>query len=117
MQPSPHIATAPPLANSYACGRCGQQGADHFARGKAPMHRQCAGLGPDTLPWPWLLLAYGVAGTIGWTLIGALLASLPYYLWRSEYPQRAKRYNRHVWIAFGISCLLIFGSCALRAKS
>ena len=41
--------------------------------------------------------------------VGALLASIPYYVWRGSYPNRAKTYNRHVWIAFGISCVLWIG--------
>jgi hypothetical protein len=79
------------------------------------MHRACAGLGPDVLPWPWLLLAYGVAIPFGCTFIGAVLASIPYYLWKTDYPLRAKRYNRHVWIAFGLSCLLWIGWIGLNA--
>lgn len=70
------------------------------------MHRACAGLDPDELAWPWLILAYGVAAPFGCTIFGALLASIPYYAWRSKYPLRAKAYNRHVWFAFGISCVL-----------
>jgi hypothetical protein len=33
----------------------------------------------------------------------------------TNYPLRARRYNRHVWIAFGISCLLWIGMFALSA--
>jgi|GEM_PF-2994396 len=73
------------------------------------MHRPCAGLGPDVLPWPWLILAYGVAVPLGCSFLGAVMASIPYYVWRAKYPQRAKQYNRHVWIAFAISCLLYGG--------
>jgi hypothetical protein len=79
------------------------------------MHRACAGLGPDELAWPWLLLAYGIAIPLGCTFLGALMASLPYYIWKTNYPLRAQRYNRHVWIAFGISCLLWIGMFALLA--
>jgi len=94
-----------PLA-AYPCGGCGRPGADYFPRGTAPMHRACANLGPDVLPWPWLLLAYGVVLPFGCTFIGALLASIPYYVWRNEYPLKAKAYNRHVWIAFACSAAL-----------
>jgi len=75
----------------------------------------CAGLGPDTLAWPWLLLAYSVVVPFGCTFIGAVLASIPYYLWRGKYPLRAKRYNLHVWIGFAISCALWGGLYALGA--
>ena len=74
-----------------------------------PMHRACAGLGPDLLAWPWLLLAYSLVVPFGCTLLGALLASIPFYVWRAQYPVRAKTYNRHVWIAFAISCVLWLG--------
>ena len=114
--PNPYAAPvaygAAPGAN-YPCARCGQLGADYFAAGQPPMHRACVGLGPDTLAWPWLLLAYSVVVPFGCTFIGALLASIPYYVWRGQYPQRAKRYNRHVWIAFAISCALWIGVYAL----
>lgn len=92
----------------YPCARCGSAGADYFPPGAAPMHRPCAGLGPDVLPWPWLILAYSLAVVpyLGCTFIGALLVSSPYYVWRAKYPLRAKNYNRHVWIAFGVGCLI-----------
>ena len=111
---------APPGQPSYAqagypCVRCGHPGADHFVRPSGPMHRPCAGLGPDVLAWPWLLLAYSVVVPFGCTIFGALLASLPYYVWKTNYPLRAKTYNRHVWIGFGISCLLWLGWGALSA--
>jgi len=107
-QPNMYAASAAawPAQMGYPCARCGAPGADYFASGAAPMHRACAGLGPDVLPWPWLILAYSVAVPFGCTFIGALMASIPYYLWRAKYPLRAKTYNRHVWIAFGISCLI-----------
>jgi hypothetical protein len=101
--PAP-VSFPPPAASdgySYTCASCGRPGADHFPPGAPPLHRACAGLGPDVLAWPWLLLAYGVAGPFGCTLIGAVLASIPYYVWRKDYPRRAKQYNMHVWIAFG----------------
>ena len=66
-----------------------------------------------TLAWPWLLLAYSLVVPLGCTFIGALLASIPYYVWRGKYPVRAKTYNRHVWIAFAISCVLWVGIYAL----
>lgn len=100
--PAPVSFPPPALSDEYsnACASCGRPGADHFPPGAAPVHRACAGLGPDELAWPWLLLAYGVAVPFGCTLVGAVLASIPYYLWRKDYPRRAKRYNMHVWIAF-----------------
>jgi hypothetical protein len=79
------------------------------------MHRPCAGLGPDVLDWPWLLLAYSVVVPIGCTLVGAVIASIPYYIWRRDYPVRARTYNLHVWIAFGLSCLMWVGLFALMA--
>jgi hypothetical protein len=97
----------------YPCARCGQPGADYFPAGLPPTHRTCAGLGPDTLPWPWLLLAYSIVVPCGCTLIGALVGSIPYYVWRSSYPIRARTYNRHVWIAFAISCVLWIGLYAM----
>jgi hypothetical protein len=71
-----------------------------------PTHRACVGLGPDTLSAGWIAFAYVFTILVGWTFLGALLASLPYYQWRRTYPEKAKRYNRHVWIAFGISLAL-----------
>lgn len=105
--PAP-VSFAPPAMSdeeAYVCASCGRAGPDHFPSGGQPLHRACAGLGPDVLAWQWLLLAYGVAGPFGCTLIGAVLASIPYYLWRKDYPKRAKRYNRHVWIAFACGFL------------
>ena len=80
-----------------------------------PQHRPCAGLGPDELAWPWLLLAYGMTIPFGCTFLGAVVASIPYYVWKTNYPNKAKRYNRHVWIGFGLSCLLWIGFGALSA--
>lgn len=89
----------------YACSACGRGGADHFPPGGKPLHRACAGLAPDELAWPWLLFAYGVVLPFGCSLVGAIIASIPYYVWRKDYPLRAKAYNRHVWFGF-------FGSIA-----
>lgn len=105
----PTMAAAPA---GYPCARCGAIGADFFPADAAPMHRACAGLGPDVLAWPWLILAYSVTIPFGCSFFGALLASIPYYVWRAKYPLRAKSYNRHVWIAFGVSCLF-WGSLAV----
>jgi hypothetical protein len=44
---------------------------------------------------------------MGCTFVGALLVSLPYYLWRRKYPNRARRYMRHVWYAFAIDIGLV----------
>jgi hypothetical protein len=110
---APPAAQPWPAQGSYPCARCGGAGADYFASGQPPLHRACAGLGPDTLAWPWLILAYSITVPFGCTFVGALLASIPYYLWRGKYPARAKRYNRHVWIAFGVSCL-VWGGLVLR---
>jgi hypothetical protein len=93
----------------YPCAACGRYGADYFPAGTGGLHRVCAGLGPDVLAWPWLLLAYSLVVPFGCTMIGAALASIPYYLWRGQYPNRAKAYNRHVWIAFAICCVVWFG--------
>ncbi|HVH47666.1 MAG TPA: hypothetical protein VM925_35265, partial [Labilithrix sp.] len=57
------------------------------------------------LSWPWLILAYAVTVPLGCSLVGAALASIPYYVWRENYPQRAQSYNRHLWFAFSISCV------------
>jgi hypothetical protein len=114
--PNPY---APPTAygmapgTTYPCARCGQYGADYFPAGQPPMHRACAALGPDTLAWPWLLLAYSVVVPLGCTFVGAVLASIPYYVWRGKYPQRARTYNRHVWIGFALSCVLWGGLYAI----
>ena len=73
--PNPYAAPgtyAPAAAATYPCARCGQYGADYFPAGQLPMHRTCAGLGPDTLAWPWLFLAYSVVVPFGCTLIGAV---------------------------------------------
>jgi hypothetical protein len=110
---SPGSYGAGPPPAGYPCARCGQYGADYFPAGQPPVHRTCAGLGPDTLEWPWILLAYALVVPLGCTLLGALLASIPYYIWRGQYPERARAYNRHVWIAFGISCVLWLGFCGL----
>jgi hypothetical protein len=100
-------------APTYPCAMCGRYGADYFQPGAPPMHRICAGVGPDELAWPWLLLAYAVVIPFGCTFVGAGLASIPYYVWRGKYPHKAKTYNRHVWIAFAISCVLWLGFMAL----
>lgn len=71
-----------------------------------PVHRQCAGLGPDTLHWGWIVLAYLWTIPFGCSFIGAVLASIPYYTWKRDYPNKARAYNRHVWIAFAISCVV-----------
>jgi hypothetical protein len=120
MQPSnpyaaPQAYGPPEPGVMYPCSSCGRPGADYFPAGRPPLHRACAGLGPDVLAWPWLLLAYSIVIPFGCTLIGALLASIPYYIWRASYPVRAKTYNRHVWIAFMLSCLLWGGVYALGA--
>ena len=93
--------------------RCGQYGADYFAAGLAPVHRACVGLGPDTFAWPSILEHLLIVTQL--SFIGALLASVPYYVWRGQYPMRAKAYNRHVWIAFAISCVMWIGVWALAA--
>ena len=88
------------------CSRCGQPGPDHTYPNGMPVHRPCAGLGPDTLHPGWIVLAYLITIPLGCSLIGAALASIPYYLWKRDYPNKARAYNRHVWIAFAISCVL-----------
>jgi hypothetical protein len=97
---------SPYATTNYACAVCGAPDADYFPKGGKPLHRHCAGLGPDMLEWPWLLYAYGITVPCGCTLLGAVAASIPYFVWRTQYPQRAKTYNRHVWIAFGCSAVL-----------
>lgn len=97
----------------YPCAKCGKPGADYFVPPSPPAHRACLGLVPDVLSWPWLLVAYSIVVPFGCTFIGALLASLPYYVWKGAYPQSAKIYNMHVWIAFAISCCLWLGLFAL----
>ena len=94
------------------CARCGQPGADLFNGNAPPFHRACNGLGPDganTLTWPWILLAYAVTIPFGCTFIGALIASVPYYTWKNTYPLKAKAYNKHVWIGFGLSVVMWIG--------
>jgi hypothetical protein len=106
--PEQSVSRPPPsLAGhaGYSCVSCGRPGADHFPPGAAPLHRACAGLGPDMLPWPWLIYAYGIVVPFGCTLFGALVATIPYYVWRKDYPLRAKAFNRHVWFGFAGSVL------------
>ena len=67
-----------------------------------PVHRARAGLGPDTLGTGWIVLAYLVTIPLGCSFIGALVASIPYPVWKADYPNKARAYNRHVWIAFAI---------------
>ena len=95
------------------CYRCGAPNPDHFPAGAPPLHRACAGLQPDTLQGHWILLAYLVTVPFGCSFIGAMIASVPYYVWKSDYPLRAARYNRHVWIGFAISCVLYLSLSAL----
>jgi hypothetical protein len=99
----------------YICVSCGHAGADHFPTGGAPLHRACVGLGPDVLPWPWLIYAYGIVIPFGCTLFGALIATIPYYVWKKDYPLRAKTFNRHVWFGFAGSVLFWLGIGALAA--
>lgn len=115
--PAPqHSYWAPAQGYTYPCARCGGPGADFFKPGAYPLHRTCAGLGPDELHWAWLLLAYSVVVPLGCTWLGVLLACLPYYIWRTNYPRRAKAYNKHVWIAFGVSCA-VWGAFMLLTMS
>jgi hypothetical protein len=104
---APPAAAFPP-PSGYVCARCGGRGADYFAP-NAPFHRACAGLKSDILQWPWIVFAYLIAVPIGCTFFGAALASIPYYVWRKSYPNKARQYNLHVWIAFGLSCLMWMG--------
>jgi hypothetical protein len=109
-QPPPSLGV-----HGYICVSCGHAGADHFPPGAAPLHRACAGLGPDVLPWPWLIYAYAIVIPFGCTLFGALIATIPYYVWRKDYPLRAKTFNRHVWFGFAGSVLFWLGIGALGA--
>ena len=108
---------AQPFGNAYPamqpCMRCGQPGPDYFMPPNPPAHRACMGLGPDTLSGGWIALAYLVTIPLGCSLIGALLASIPYYMWRRDYPNKARAYNRHVWIAFAISFMFWVGLSTL----
>src|SRR5258706_5781321 len=114
MQSGNPYPPAPPAANMYAppgappsqypgyagypCARCGGPGADYFSGRNPPLHRACAGLGPDVLDPKWLILAYVVAVPFGCTFFGAIFASVPYYGWESNYSHRAQRYTMHAWI-------------------
>ncbi|MFO0734490.1 MAG: hypothetical protein U0270_01355 [Labilithrix sp.] len=93
-------------APATICTRCGRPHADHRIGTAMPVHRACAGLGPDTLGTGWIVLAYLVTIPLGCSFIGALVASIPYYVWKADYPNKARAYNRHVWIAFAISCVM-----------
>ena len=108
----------PPVQpGAYTCAACGGANADYWPKHGMPLHRHCAGLGPDVLSWPWLLFAYGVVVPFGCSLIGAVMASIPYYVWRRHYPERARSYNRHVWFGFGGSILMWMAFGALVALS
>lgn len=117
-QPAPAGSSYGP--NTQVCGVCGAAGADYLSETSAPRHRQCAGLAPDQLHWLWIALVYLLIATSGWTLVPLVPAFVLYFLWRREYPNRARSYVLHVWVAFAASCMMLFLSflvCLINAAS
>jgi hypothetical protein len=108
-------AAAPAPYQEVNCVSCGRPGADWFPQQAAPLHRACAGLGPDEVPLLWLVALYLLVVPFG--CCGALGASVPYYLLRKEYPLRAKAINRHIWFAFAGSLVFHVLVALLRAAS
>jgi len=112
--PQPGAAVFAPPAGSYGapgmaypCVVCGRPGSDYFPTSPGPMHRSCSNLGPDVLSTTWIVLTYLVLVPIGCSIPGILFGSLPYYAWRKDYPNKAKTFNKHTWIAVGC-CLLLW---------
>jgi hypothetical protein len=64
----------------------------------------------DRLSGWWLLVIYGsivLGGCGAWIIV--IVSSILYYVWRGQYPNKAKAINRHGWIAWLASNVLWAG--------
>jgi hypothetical protein len=72
----------------------------------------------DRLGGWWLAIIYGsivLGGCGAWIIV--VVSSILYYVWRGQYPNKAKAINRHGWIAWLVSTALWAGLyIALRGR-
>lgn len=96
----------PAVQLAQHCMRCGQPSAEVWDPTVPGWRHNVCRNPDDRLSVGWVVLAYLIVIPFGCTLIGAIVASIPYYTWRHKFPNRARAYNRHVWIGFAVSCAL-----------